>query len=121
MTINIALSKARREKLWSLAIVGLLTIGLTTWIVVPSLSASLQEGFSSYANNVATYIFIYNTGAEDYGYRLNQSFIDEIATLEGVRDVYPIVANFTHFRQGEKGILGCFSAVIGEKAVFLHS
>jgi len=113
MTINIALSKARREKLWSLAIVGLLTIGLTTWIVVPSLSASLQEGLSSYANNVATYIFIYNTGAEDYGYRLNQSFIDEIASLEGVQEVYPIVANSTHFRQGEKGIMGCFSAVIG--------
>jgi hypothetical protein len=105
----------------ALAIVGLLTIGLNTWMVVPSLSASLKEGLSSYANNVATYIFIYNTGAEDYGYRLNQSYIDEIAALEGVREVYPIIVNSTHFKMSEKGILGCFSAVIGGKSGFPQS
>jgi len=118
MTINVVLRKARKEKLWSLAIVALLTIGLTTWMVVPSLSASLQEGLSSYANNVATYMFVYNTGAGDFGYRIPKNWLDEITAFEGVQEIYPVVTNFTRFREGEKGIMGVESVVIGGKGGF---
>ncbi len=93
MTIGVALRKARKEKLWSAAMIGLLTIGLTLSMVVPSLSSSLQEGLSSYANNVATYIFVYNTGSESYDFRIPANVTDEIVKLEGVQQVYPIVSN----------------------------
>ncbi len=96
MTIRVALRKARKEKIWSIAMVGLLTTGLTTWMVVSSLSTSLQEGFSSYANNVATYIFVYNTG-EDYQSRLPTEVTDRITAIASVQEVYPIVANWTYF------------------------
>jgi ABC-type antimicrobial peptide transport system permease subunit len=96
MTTKIAIRKIRKERMWSLAIVGLLTIGLTTWMVVPSLSASLQKGLTSYSNSVATYIFVYNTG-EDYKSRLPAKVTDQIAAIAGVQEVYPIVANWTYF------------------------
>jgi ABC-type lipoprotein release transport system permease subunit len=129
MTIGIALRKARKEKLWSVAMVGLLTIGLTTWMVVPSLSTSLQEGFSSYANNVATYMFVYNMGEDSYQSRIPAQTTNKIQSLEGVQEVYPVVNNFTYFidaftfhlpgnRTGVIGRMSNPSAVIGGKNGF---
>jgi len=97
MTTKIAMRKVSKERMWSLAIVGLLTIGLTTWIIVPSLSASLQQGLSTYSNNVATYMFVYNTGLAGYNSRVPANVTHEIARILGVQDVYPIVNNMTYF------------------------
>jgi hypothetical protein len=97
MTTKTAIRKIRKERIWSLAIVGLLTIGLTTWMVVLSLKASLQGGLVSYSNSVATYIFVYNTGEDDYKSRLPPKVTDQIAAIVGVQEVYPIVANRTYF------------------------
>ncbi len=97
MTVNVALRKVRNEKLWSIALMGLLTIGLTTWMVVPSLSSSLQEGFSSYANNVATYMFVYNMGEDSYQSRIPAETTNKMHAIEGVQEVYPVVNNFTYF------------------------
>ncbi len=97
MTTKIAIRKIRKERMWSLAIVGLLTIGLTTWMVVPSLSESLQKGLASYSNSVATYIFVYNTGEDNYQSRLPAKLTDQITAISGVQEVYPIVANWTYF------------------------
>src|SRR3989304_845705 len=97
-TAKNATRKVREEKMWSLAFVGLLTIGLTTWLVVPSISASLQTGFSSYGKSVATYMFVYNTGSDNYQYRIPANVNDEISAISGVQEVYPIVANWTYTR-----------------------
>jgi len=94
---KIVLRKLCNEKIWSISLVGLLTIGLITWMVVPSLSASLKEGLRSYNNNVATYMFVYNTGEDSYRSRLPAKVTEEIEALSGVLEVYPIVNNFTYF------------------------
>lgn len=97
MRNKIAIYKVLKERIWSLAIVSLLTVGLTTWMLVPSISASLQEGFSSYSNSVATYVFVYNTGADNYESRISGDVTEEIAAIDGVQEVYPIVINWTCF------------------------
>jgi ABC-type lipoprotein release transport system permease subunit len=131
MPVKIVMRRVREEKMWSLAIIGLLMVGLTTWMVVPSLSASLQEGLASYSNSVATYIFVYNTG-EDYTSRLPAKVTDQIAAIAGVQEVYPIVANWTYFigldidmflangtRLNMTGSIGMYySAVIGGQGGF---
>lgn len=97
MIAKIVIRKLCNEKIWSISLVGLLTIGLITWMVVPSLSASLEEGFRSYNNSVATYMFVYNTGEDGYQSRLPAKVTMEIRALAGVLEVYPIVINFTYF------------------------
>ena len=98
MTFRIATRKVIKERVWSLAIVGLLTVGLISWVVIPSISASLQQGLSSYGNSTATYIFVYDTGAPDgYQYRIPITVNDEITSIPGVQHVYPIVSNLTYF------------------------
>ncbi len=97
MTIRIAMYRTSKEKMWTIAIVGLLTIGVTTWIVVPSISASLQSGLSSYASSVATYVFVYNSGWDNYLSRVPANVTDKVASIPGVQEVYPIVTNYTFF------------------------
>jgi len=96
MTMKIAIRKIRKEK-WSLAIAGLLTIGLSTWIIVPSISSSLQLGLSSYGNSVATYLFVYNTGWDNSYSRIPENVTAQIAAIPHVQAVYPIVINLTYF------------------------
>jgi ABC-type antimicrobial peptide transport system permease subunit len=103
-------------------------------MVVPSISASLQEGLSSYGNSIATYMFVYNTGQDDYESRIPENVTNEIVSIEGVQEVYPIVANFTHFISNRIGHLpggavltltgsieGHKSAVIGGQGGFPQS
>jgi len=97
MTFKIAKRKVVKERMWSLAIVGLLTLGLTTWMVVPSISASLQRGLSSYSNSIATYIYVYHTEMDNHGQRIPIFVNDEIAAIQGVQEVYPIISNRTYF------------------------
>jgi ABC-type antimicrobial peptide transport system permease subunit len=135
MTTKVAICKVSKERIWSLAIVGLLTVGLTTWMVVPSMSESLQRGLSSYGNNVATYMFVYNTGLDNYNSRIPANVTHEIAAIKGVQKVYPIVTNLTHFFDIERiwtlangtqlnmtgAIEGRQSAVIGGQGGFPQS
>jgi len=96
MTFKVAMRKVRRERTWSLAVVVLLIVGLTAWMVVPSISAGLQRGMSTYTNGVATYIFVYDTGSTDnYQSRIPQNVTNEITAIPGVQNVYPIIDNFT--------------------------
>ena len=131
---KIAMRRILKERIWSLAIVGLLTVGLTTWMIIPSISASLQEGLSSYSNSVATYLFVYNTGANNYESRISAKVTEEIAAVEGVQEVYPIVTNWTNFISNRIGHLpsgaiinmtgvieGHKSAVIGGQEGFPQS
>ena len=97
MSVKIALRRIYKDGTWSLAIAVLLTVGLTTWMVVPSISISLQRGLSSYANNVATYMFVYNTGFVSSRSRLPETVTTEIACIDVVQEVYPIVCNDTIF------------------------
>jgi hypothetical protein len=94
---KIVLRKLYNERIWSISLVGLLTIGLVIWIVVPSLSASLEEGLRSYNNSVGTYLFVYNTGEDSYQSRLPSEVTTKIHALLGVQEAYPIVNNFTYF------------------------
>lgn len=97
MLTKIVLRKLYNERIWSISLVGLLTIGLVIWIVVPSLSASLEEGLRSYNNSVGTYLFVYNTGEDSYQSRLPSEVTTKIHALLGVQEAYPIVNNFTYF------------------------
>jgi ABC-type antimicrobial peptide transport system permease subunit len=101
-------------------------------MVVPSLSASLQEGLASYSNSVATYMFVYNTGEDNFQSRLPAKVTDQIAATAGVQEVYPIVANWTYFIGLDIGMFlangtrlnmtgsigGQYSAVIGGQGGF---
>lgn len=94
---KLAMLKIRREKLWSLVIIGLLIVGFTSLIIIPSIGSSIQRGFSAYSDNVATYIYVSNTGAypDFYHSRLSQNITNQIAAIPYVENVYPIVKNWT--------------------------
>ena len=135
MMAKIALHKIRRERIWSFAVVGLLAVGLVTWMIIPSISASLQAGLSSYSNNVSTYMFVYDTGRDHFSYRFPLEVSDKITSIPGVQKVFPIIDNITQFidnstvftlangtRIGAKGmIIGYQSAVIGGQGGFPQS
>jgi len=128
MVFKIAMRKILREKTWSLAILGLLIVGLTTWMVVPSISASLQQGVSSYANGAATYIYVYSNGYQSVSQRIPQNVTNEISSIPGVKSVYPVVENFTYlFNQETSGLpngtsIEAFkSAVIGGEGGYPQS
>jgi len=128
MMTNIALRRMRKERIWSLAIIGLLIVGLTAWIIVPSISASLQEGLSSYSNSIATYMFVYNTGEDGFKSRISENVTNDIISVEGVQEVYPILINFSSFIENgnmtnlPKGaIVMVESAVIGGHGGFPQS
>jgi ABC-type antimicrobial peptide transport system permease subunit len=135
MTAKVAMGKVRRERLWSLAILGLLIIGLTTWMIIPSMSESLQRGLSSYGNSVATYIFVYNTGLDGYLSRIPANISNQIVEIPGVQEDYPILVNWTNilgtnveltFADGNRldssrTMVGYRSAVIGGQRGFPQS
>ena len=95
MMAKIALHKIHRERIWSFAVVGLLAVGLVTWMIIPSISASLQAGLSSYSNNVSTYMFVYDTGRDHFSYRFPLEVSDKITSIPGVQKVFPIIGNIT--------------------------
>ena len=77
---------------WSILVVGVLTSGLTAWILVPSVGSTLSSNLNTYANVVATYISV-----EGGGGVIPQPMINEISSIPGVQYVYPFVSNETYF------------------------
>lgn len=93
MIERIFVRKLHRERIFSFAMIGLLCVGITVWMIVPSISSSLQNGFTAYADNTATYIVVQNTAG--YTYRMPQSLVNKVRDINGVAIVFPIVRNIT--------------------------
>jgi hypothetical protein len=77
---------------WSIVIIGVLTSGLTAWILIPSIGATLSSNLTNYANGVGTYISVEGSGAV-----IPQDTINQINSIPGVQVVYPFVVNMTYF------------------------
>lgn len=91
-TLKLSIGRAAREVGWSVLVVGVLTLGLTAWILVPSVGSTLSSNLNSYANVVATYVSV-----EGGGGVIPQTAISEISSISGVQYVYPFVVNETYF------------------------
>lgn len=102
MIIEIALKKLKKERIWSIALIGLLTIGLMSWMVIPSVSSSLQKGFSVYGDNTGTYIFAYDSG--NFTSRVPENVVDQIREIPHVSIVYPVIDNYTTFFDAQFGL-----------------
>lgn len=89
---KISTRRVLREVGWSVVIVGVLTSGLTAWILIPSIGATLSSNLTNYANGVGTYISVEGSGAI-----LPQGAIGQTASIPGVEAVYPFVVNSTYF------------------------
>lgn len=98
---HLAVRKAGRERAWSLLVIGVLSAGLTAWIVVPSLGASLEAGVADYASRLATYIIVSPTGESPFGAAeeaaIPSQVVEQMKVLPGVEHVYPLVTNLTGF------------------------
>jgi len=98
MSLSLARKKAWNEKGWSAAIIVIMVAGLSVWLVLPSIGQSLQSGFSSYADEVGTYVVVnFNGYAFAQNRTLSQGTISAIRSIAGVQKVYPIVAFETDF------------------------
>lgn len=79
--------------------IAVLTSGLTLSILVPSAAATLQQGVNNYANTAGTYMDVAPTGfspGQNPGQKtLPPSVVDEIRTVDGVQQTYPLVTNYT--------------------------
>jgi hypothetical protein len=90
--------RIRQDKTWSAALVILLAIGVSTWLIIPSINASLQDGFFKYGESGSTYITAsYSLGEVISGPRLSENSIAQIAAIRGVEEMYPVVLNDTVF------------------------
>lgn len=96
---SLALRKATREFAWSIFIIGVLSAGLTAWIVVLSISASLESSIGDYGSRVATYIIISPKGEVQLGMTsralLPQNVVERMKAVEGVANIYPMSTNRT--------------------------
>lgn len=90
--MRLSTSRALREVGWSVVIVGVLTSGLTAWILIPSIGSTLSSNLTTYANGVGTYISVEGSGGV-----IPQSTIRNISAIPGVQEVYPFVVNGTYF------------------------
>jgi hypothetical protein len=122
LSLRLSRKKASGERGWSVAIVILMTVGLTGWIVVPGVGNSLESGFSSYANAVGTYVIIGNNGAPSARNEfISSNTVAQIGSLAGVQSVFPIDINYTEFQfpnytlgPGIKGmVFGARTALLG--------
>ena len=115
--------------MWSVTLIGLLTVGLMTWMIIPSASSSLQKGVNAYGNSVATYIFVYDSNG--FNSRVPDNVTSEIEAIHNVEAVYPVIDNLTTFlnsslemtlsngtRVTMHGVLDRESAVIGGQSGF---
>jgi len=84
--------RALREIGWSIVIVGVLTSGLTAWILIPSIGSTLSSNLTNYANGVATYISV-----EGGGEVLPQDTIIKISDIPGIQAIYHFATNATYF------------------------
>lgn len=102
MSYRLSARKASREYGWSLLIVVILAVGFTTWITIPSVSYSMNNALSTYANDASTYIVISSPvsavsglGGSPVFSVLPGSLINQMRQISGVQSVYPMVVNFT--------------------------
>jgi hypothetical protein len=91
-TLKLSAGRALREVGWSVVIIGVLTSGLTAWILIPSIGSTLSSNLTNYANGVGTYISV-----EGGGGVIPQETISNISAIPGVQKVYPFVVNETYF------------------------
>ncbi len=99
MSIYLAKKKAFGEAAFSALIVAIMVAGLTGWIVIPAIGASLESGLSGYANTTGTYVIVsFNGNPLSQQSTLPSSVVDEISTIAGIQAVYPVDVNFTMFR-----------------------
>jgi len=98
LTLNLARKKAQEEWGWSAAIILIMVMGLTGWIVVPAIGQSLESGFTSYANQAGTYVVVESNG-NGFGQDkfISNDTIAQIASITGVQNVYPVAVNITNF------------------------
>jgi hypothetical protein len=89
--LKLSTGRALRQVGWSVVIIGVLTSGLTAWILIPSIGSTLSSNLTNYANGVATYISVEGGGV------LPQETISKISSIPGVQAVYPFVVNGTYF------------------------
>ena len=107
MSARMSLRRIRQEKMWSAALVILLTIGVSTWLIIPSINASLQDGFFKYGESASTYIQVsYSLSYLPSAPRLLANVTDKVAAIQGVEEFYPIVINSTSF---------CFTMPMGNR------
>lgn len=90
--VKLSLKRIVRETGWSLVIIGVLTSGLTAWILIPSIGSTLGSNLTSYANGVATFISVEGSGSV-----IPPATISKISSIQGVQAVYPFVVNATYF------------------------
>jgi hypothetical protein len=91
-TLKLAAGRTLREVGWSVVIVGVLTSGMTAWILIPSIGSTLSSNLTNYANGVGTYISIEGNGAT-----VPQEVIENISAIPGVQHIYSFVVNRTFF------------------------
>jgi len=92
--LHAALRKAKGELIISLLLMGILASTLSSFIVLASASSSLQYGLQNYVNQFAPWIVITPEGPcqlPGCAYTLPFSVIDNISSLAGVQNVYPMV------------------------------
>jgi len=97
--MRIIIKKAVNDISWTVILVLILTSGLTSWIVVPSISSSLQKGLGNYANSAATYVVVYGSiqPGQRQSYLFPAGFVSSVESLQGVEHVYLVHYNFTAF------------------------
>jgi len=92
--LHAALRKAKGELIISLLLMGILASTLSSFIVLASASSSLQNGLQNYVNQFAPWIVVTPEGPcqlPSCAKTLPFSVIDNISSLAGVKNVYPMV------------------------------
>jgi len=92
--LHAALRKAKGELIISLLLMGIIASTLSSFIVLASASSSLQYGLQNYVNQFAPWIVITPEGPCQLPHcakTLPFSVIDNISSLAGVQNVYPMV------------------------------
>lgn len=120
MTFQLSVRKARREYGWSLIIVAILTIGLTTWITLPSIGYSMSSALNSYANGESTYIVVIPANPSAFGVSggssgqnvLPKSLINQMEQIDGVQSVYPVLVNSTTVTVTNYDVISTWNTVI---------
>jgi len=89
-----------RDAKYSIVLICILSIGLSAWVIMPSISDNLEGTLYDYSTRVATYVTVSlkgDTGGLPPANGLPPSVIEEIKGLRGVENVYSFRANFTRF------------------------
>lgn len=90
--------KAFREYGWSAIIVVIIVVGLSGWVVIPSIGMSLESGLNNYANAAATYIVVsYNGNPSFSNQTLSNSTLAQFRSIAGVESIYPVGTSETEW------------------------